>query len=126
MPPTELLVFREANGRIPMQDWLDLLPSKARAKCLAYMRLLAASGHELRRPVADFLRDGIYELRPSYRGVGYRILFFFYRQDAVVLSHGIVKTQKVPDIDIQRAIRRRNLVRAEPARYACSLAPKEV
>lgn len=109
-----------------MQDWLDLLPSKARAKCLAYMRLLAASGHELRRPVADFLRDGIYELRPSYRGVGYRILFFFHRQDAVVLSHGIVKTQKVPDIDIQRAIRRRNLVLAEPARYACSLAPKEV
>ena len=61
MPPTELLVFREANGRIPLVDWLDVLPAKARAKCLNYMRLLATSGHELRRPAADFLRDGIYE-----------------------------------------------------------------
>jgi hypothetical protein len=56
MPPTEILVFREANGRIPLVDWLDDLPAKARAKCLNYMRLLATSGHELRRPAADFLR----------------------------------------------------------------------
>src|ERR1039458_8738142 len=68
MPATEILVFREANGRIPMEDWLDFLPTKARAKCLHYMRLLAASGHELRRPIADILRDEIYELRPSHRG----------------------------------------------------------
>jgi hypothetical protein len=49
MPSTELLVFRQANGRVPMEEWLDALPSKARAKCLYYMRLLAAFGHELRR-----------------------------------------------------------------------------
>ena len=71
MPPTELLVFREANGRIPLLDWLDFLPAKARAKCLNYMRLLATSGHELRRPTADILRDGIYELRPSYAGMSW-------------------------------------------------------
>jgi hypothetical protein len=67
MPATEILVFREANGRIPMEDWLDFLPTKARAKCLHYMRLLARSGHELRRPIADILRDEIDELRPSHR-----------------------------------------------------------
>jgi hypothetical protein len=54
MPATEILVFREANGRIPMEDWLDFVPTKARDKCLHYMRLLAQSGHELRRPIADF------------------------------------------------------------------------
>ena len=53
MPATEILVFREANGRIPMEDWLDFLPTKARDKCLHYMRPLAQSGHELRRPNAD-------------------------------------------------------------------------
>jgi len=45
MPAAKILVFREANGRIPIEDWLDFLPTKARAKCLYYMRLLAASGH---------------------------------------------------------------------------------
>ena len=69
MPSTELLVFRQANGRVPMEEWLDSLSAKARAKCLYYMRLLAAFGHELRRPVADSLRDGIHELRPSHQGI---------------------------------------------------------
>jgi phage-related protein len=126
MPPTELLVFREANGRIPLVDWLDFLPAKARAKCLNYMRLLATSGHELRRPAADFLRDGIYELRPSYESVQYRILYFFYGRDIVVLSHGVTKSQKVPSAEIERAIERKRLVMKDPSRYAGSLSPKEI
>lgn len=126
MPPTELLVFREANGRIPLEEWLDVLPAKARAKCLNYMRLLATSGHELRRPAADFLRDGIYELRSSYGTVRYRILYFFHGRDVVVLSHGVTKSQKVPDAEIERAIARKQLVMKDPVRYAGKLAPKEV
>ena len=126
MPPTELLVFREANGRIPLVDWLDILPAKARAKCLNYMRLLATSGHELRRPAADILRDGIYELRPSYGSVQYRILYFFHGRDIVVLSHGITKSQKVPDTEIERAIARKKLVTQAPSIYAGRLAPREV
>ena len=125
MPPTEILVFREANGRIPLVDWLDDLPAKARAKCLNYMRLLATSGHELRRPAADFLRDGIYELRASYGAVQYRILYFFHGRDIVVLSHGITKSQKVPAGEIESAIARKQLVMKDPVRYAGKLTPKE-
>jgi len=126
MPPTELLVFREANGRIPLADWLDVLPAKARAKCLNYMRLLATSGHELRRPAADFLRDGIYELRASYGSVQHRILYFFHGRDIVVLSHGVTKSQKVPNTEIERAMERKQLVMKDPARYAGKLSSKEV
>ncbi len=126
MPPAELLVFREANGRIPLVDWLDLLPAKARAKCLNYMRLLATSGHELRRPAADIVRDGVYELRPSHRSVQYRILYFFHGRDVVVLSHGIIKSRKVPDAEIERAIERKQLVMRDPLRYARKLEPKEI
>ena len=125
MPPTEILVFREAIGRIPLVDWLDFLPAKARAKCLNYVRLLATSGHDLRRPAADFLRDGIYELRPSYESVQYRILDFFHGRDVVVLSHGITKSQKVPDTEIERAIVRKKLVMKDAIRHAFKLAPKE-
>ena len=55
------------------------------------MAQLEGRGHELRRPAADFLRDGVYELRPSYQGVNYRILYFFAGRDIVVVSHGLKK-----------------------------------
>ena len=126
MPPTELLVFREANGRIPLVDWLDFLPAKARAKCLNYMRLLATSGHELRRPAADFLRDGIYELRASHGNIQYRILYFFHGRDVVVLSHGITKSQKVPATEIDRAVARKQLVMRDPSRHARKLSPEVI
>jgi hypothetical protein len=47
-------------------DWLIELRSsnpKAWANCRARIELLSQLGHELRRPAADILRDGIYELR---------------------------------------------------------------
>jgi phage-related protein len=90
------------------------------------MRLLATSGHELRRPAADFLRDGIYELRASHGAVQYRILYFFHGRDVVVLSHGITKNQKVPAGEIERAIARKQLVMKDPERYAGKLAPEEI
>ncbi|MEH1871881.1 type II toxin-antitoxin system RelE/ParE family toxin [Nostoc sp.] len=41
------------------------------------MEQLAEYGFELRRPAADLLRDGIYELRAKHVRVQYRILYFF-------------------------------------------------
>jgi hypothetical protein len=60
------------------------------------------------------LRDGIYELRPSYQGVNYRILYFFMGRDVVVLSHGITKEGAVPATEIDRAIERRKRFEADP------------
>ncbi len=99
------------------------MPELYAAAC--HIRLLATSGHELRRPAADFLRDGIYELRASYGTIQYRILYFFHGRDVVVLSHGITKTQKVPAVDIDRAIERKKLVMRDPMRYAGKPAAKE-
>ena len=67
---------------------------------------LASRGHELRRPNCDFLRDGIYELRFAHRHVNYRVLYFFDGRRAV-LSHGIVKERRVPDREIDLAVRRK-------------------
>ena|SRR5258706_12656036 len=52
----------------------------------------ARDDHELRRPEVDFLRNGIYELRVSLRGVHHRILYFFRGSVAAVVSHGLVKS----------------------------------
>ena len=44
-------------------------------------------GRELRRPRADMLRDGIYELRTEVRSVNYRLLHGFVGKDVALLSH---------------------------------------
>ena len=74
-------------------------------------------GHELRRPEADFLRDGIYELRASYQGVHYRMLYFFAGKAVVVVSHGLTKERFVPAREIDLAIRRKQSVEADFGRF---------
>lgn len=96
MPNVEVIFFQEAEGKIPpLLEWLDGLPQKVRIKCLARLKRLEDLGHELRRPEADYLREGIYELRASLQGVHYRMLYFFHGRSAVVLTQGIVKEREV-------------------------------
>src|SRR5688572_10073285 len=104
MPRTKLVLFRQGDGTVPVLRWLDELPHKARAKCVVRLERLAELGHALRRPEADLLRDGIYELRASFQGVHYRMLYFYHGNVAVVVSHGIVKERSVPPAEIDRPI----------------------
>lgn len=100
-----------------MVDWLaDLRAAnlKAFANCVARIELLAQFGHELRRPAADFLRDGIYELRAKQGRVQYRILYFFHGRNVVVLAHGLTKEDLVPPADIKTAVKRRLLFELDP------------
>ena len=79
--------------------------------------LLRAQGHELRRPIADFLRDGIYELRVGLQGVNYRILYFFHLNTAAVVSHGLTKQRAVPPKEIEKALERKTKFEKDPKRY---------
>jgi hypothetical protein len=117
LPPTEVVFYLEEDGSTPLMEWLNGLPAKAQAKCLARLKRLEDLGHELRRPEADYLRDGIHELRASLGGVHYRILYFFHGNIAAVVSHGITKEQRVPPREIERAIDRKNRFITDPARY---------
>jgi len=71
----------------------------------------------LRRPEADFLRDGLYELRVSLRGVHHQIVYFFHGSVAAVVSHGLVKERMAPPKEIDRAIERKKRCEANPLRH---------
>lgn len=115
MPNVDVIFFQQAGGRTPpLLEWLDGLPQKARIKCLVRLKRLEDLGHELRRPEADYLRDGIYELRASTQGVHYRMLYFFHGRSAVVLTHGVVKEREVPAKEIHRAIRAMRAFETDP------------
>jgi len=63
MPKTKVVFFKEADGTVPILEWFDSLQEKALDKCRVRIERLEELGHELRRPEADLLRNGIYELR---------------------------------------------------------------
>jgi len=66
MPQTNVVFYQKTVGDVPVLDWLKQLrrsDRRAYAKCVAAIERLAQLGHEMRRPAADFLRDGIHELR---------------------------------------------------------------
>lgn len=113
MPETRVVFYAESDGGCPVLDWLDRQQAKVQDKCIARIERLAELGHELRRPEADILRDGIHELRVSYRRVQYRLLYFFH-EETVVLAHGLIKESKVPAAHVARAQRRRRSYIADP------------
>ena len=114
MAQTEVFFFREPKDEsVPLLEWLDQLPAKVKVKCTERIDRLGELGHELRRPEADFLRDGIYELRASYQGVHYRMLYFFAGKAVVVLSHGLTKEREVPPREIDQAVERKQMVEAD-------------
>jgi phage-related protein len=116
MPRTEVVLFAEEDGACPLIRWLDSLPLKGRLKCIVKIERLAEMGHELRRPEADFLRDGIHELRVALERIQYRMLYFFSEDKAIVL-HGLKKEAEVPAGEIDLAIERRERFKANPLKH---------
>ena len=116
MPQTEVVFFAAEDGSVPSLVWMDQLQDNVRDKCIVRIERLAELGHELRRPEADFLRDGIHELRVRHGNVHYRILYFFHEGRAV-LSHGCTKEDVVPPAEIDRAIENKTRFVHNPARH---------
>ncbi len=114
MPPVVVRLYRDADGRVPLLDWLDGLKPKALAKCRVKIERLSSVGNELRRPEADYLRNGVYELRVGLEGRNYRRLYFFWGTMTLVLAHGLVKERVVPVKEIERAIERKKKFERDP------------
>src|SRR3989304_6645063 len=117
MPKIAVVFYREDAETLPMLAWLDRIPAKAQDKCRVRIERLRDMGHELRRPEADYLRDGIYELRVGLRGMNYRMLYFFQGRVAAVLAHGLAKERDVPPREIEEAIRRKRKFELDPRRH---------
>lgn len=79
MPTIEVVFHKGVDDTVPVRDWLAALQRRqprAFAKCRVRIARLAEVGYEIGRPEADFLRDGIHELRTRLGTVNYRLLYF--------------------------------------------------
>jgi len=101
-----VVYYETEDGACPVGAFLDGLHRKERAKVLAAIDLLEEEGPNLHRPYADFLKDGIHELRVRISRIRYRILYSFCNRTDIVLTHGFKKrVNKVSGTEIRRAIR---------------------
>jgi phage-related protein len=93
------------SGDCPVDEYLDDLVLKHRAKVEKWIEKLEEQGPNLPRPYADVLEGPIRELRIQFGHMKYRILYFIHKR-IVLLTHGIVKkTGPVPPGEIDRAKR---------------------
>lgn len=122
MPKTTVVFYRDVNGSVPVMEWLEnsvaTRDGRALIKCKARLKYLRDNGNECRRPYADYLRDGIYELRSQFGGANYRILYFFAGQAVAVAAAGLTKEARVPDKDIELAKQRKQLFESDPERHS--------
>ena len=116
MPEIRVVFFSDRDGTAPALEWMDERDERVQNKCIERIERLARFGYELRRPLADTLRDGIHELRLRVGNVPHRLLYFFHGGKAVI-SHGLRKEREVPDIEIERAIRRKKAYARNPTTH---------
>ena len=121
MPKTTVTMYRNEDGSVPLLEWLKMRAPRVQSKCTAMIALLAEKGNELRRPYADYFRDGIYELRPTVGRVHYRVLYCFAGARVVLLTHGLVKTDRVPPKEIERARECRRRFSGDPLKHTFEL-----
>ena len=79
--------------------------------------LLSEWGHKLERPLAAYLERGIYELRWRFQNSNYRILYFFHKQEAVILVQGLTKEDKIPQADLAVALKRKQEYEQDPLKH---------
>jgi phage-related protein len=104
-----------------MLTWLNEENSKVRDKSITALRKLALFGYELRRPHADYLRDGIHELRLKDGRRNIRILYFYHGSNLVVVSHGLAKEDVVPPREIDLALARKATFTKAPSLHTLTL-----
>ena len=97
--------YKNNEGECPIEDFIKTLSKKEQEKVKAYLEYLKQEGINIRRPQADYLRDGIYELRLKLKEKNLRTLYFFCFENYIVLTHAFFKkTKRVPTNEINRAL----------------------
>jgi len=100
-----ILFYRKADGKCPVQEFLDALPGKVAQKVVWVLCLL----EDLERIPATYFKkligtEEIWECRIQFGSNIYRVFCFFDSHSVVILTHGFEKkSMKTPRQEIERA-----------------------
>lgn len=108
MADFEVIFYEKENGDCPVEEFINSLDAKMRAKMVGMLELLEEKGNQLREPYSKPIGDGIFEIRCIVGNNITRVLYFFYYEGKIVLTNGFVKkTKKTPPEEIKLAKDRR-------------------
>ena len=101
-----IVYYKTKDEKVPVLEFLDKQTLKVQSKLLKHITLLSKEGPNLRRPYADYLESGIYELRVKFSPNEYRVLYFFAFMERIVLTHGFTKkSSKIPNLEVAKALK---------------------
>ncbi len=99
--------YIEPNGASPVEEFLDNLDLKTRARFLWSMEQLRVRNVRAREPLVRHLEGDLWELREESQTNTYRIIYFFFTGRRIVFLHGFQKkSQRTPRKEIELAQRR--------------------
>lgn len=98
--------YTRPNGHTEFQEYLDGLNTKARAKLLARIYMVATYGISvgIQHDWVKKLDSNLYEIRSRVSNNQQRGLYFHVEENHYVITHGFTKkTQKTPQREINHA-----------------------
>lgn len=99
------------NGKCPVFDFINVQNFKDQAKILREIDMLSQFGFSLGMPHIKKMEgtDNLWELRIKQSTNNFRIFYFSFKNNKLVLLHGIRKTTpKTPKKDIELSLKRLN------------------
>lgn len=101
--------YRSEAGRCPVEEFVDSLDTKSKARVARTLDLLEEFGTALGMPYARHLEKQLWELRVRYGKNRYRIIYLLATGQVFVLLHGFTKkTGPVRRSDMEIAEQRRD------------------
>lgn len=98
--------YETEDGYNPIEDFLDSLNIKMRAKAVKEIEILKELGISIKEPYSKHLRGGVFELRIKFASDIARIFYFFYVEKKIILTNGFIKkTQKIPHLELEKALK---------------------
>ena len=105
----EIEYFETAKGKRPVQEFIDSLDTRSKAKIARTLDLLEEFGINLGMLYAKHVEGDLWELRARSGSSQYRIIYFLCTGGVFVLLHGFTKKSgAIPQQDLRTARDRRS------------------
>ena len=96
--------YERDDGESPVEDFVNALPTKVRARVRAHLTHLEAVGNRAAAPISEAVGEGLFALRVSVGRHEVRILYAFFLGQRIVLLHGFLKkTRTIPLRELETA-----------------------
>lgn len=97
-----LVFWENIRGSRPVEEWLLSLPAKDRKRLDRLLTLLQKRGPLLPMPYSKNLGDGLFELRDTAKGPGFRVYYGLVENQLVLLFAAGNKSSQKRDIETSK------------------------